>query len=198
MDRNEHKPARGRLDAGQRAQSGTQSADLNTEPRPVRLIGEASLEGALNELIARHVLRPGLGQSADEGEQDRTSSQGDYDANGNTTSYEDGTATQDLYDAENRLIKRGSTIEIGYDHEGNRVKKTANSVTTYYLLDDRNLSGYVQVLAEYSNTANPPDRAYTLRSRFACATEKHWDSALARLDHQLLRIRWPRKRAAPD
>jgi RHS repeat-associated protein len=33
--------------------------------------------------------------------------------------------------------------------------------TTYYLLDDRNHTGFIQVLAEYSNTANPPERAYT-------------------------------------
>lgn len=81
--------------------------------------------------------------------------------NGNTLIDEDGTTTGDLYDAENRLIKRGANIEIEYDHDGNRARKTVNGVTTYYLLDDRNHSGYVQVLAEYGNTNDPPDRAYT-------------------------------------
>jgi len=82
-------------------------------------------------------------------------------ANGNTVKDEAGTATGDLYDAENRLIKRGANIEIGYDHEGNRVWKAVSGVTTYYLLDEPNPRGYVQVLAEYQNLANPPERAYT-------------------------------------
>lgn len=77
-----------------------------------------------------------------------------YDANGNTIIDENGTATGDVYDAENHLVQRvagGRTIEIGYDHEGNRVSKTGDAGTTLYLLDDRNPSGYVQVLAEYSD-----------------------------------------------
>ena len=41
---------------------------------------------------------------------------------------------------------------IGYDGDGNRVKKTvaATGVTTYYLVDDRNPSGYAQVLEEWT------------------------------------------------
>src|SRR6266850_2112077 len=37
-----------------------------------------------------------------------------------------------------------------YDGDGNRVKKTVGSTTTFYLLDDRNPSGYVQVLEEWT------------------------------------------------
>jgi len=76
------------------------------------------------------------------------------DLNGNTTTNELGVATGDQYDAENHLTKRGSTIRVGYDHEGNRVSKTANGTNTYYLVDDRNPSGYVQVLAEYSSVSS--------------------------------------------
>ena len=88
-----------------------------------------------------------------------------YDANGNSIKDENGTATDDKYDAENHLIQRGDNIAILYDHDGNRVHKSVTdegtTTTTYYVLDDRNPSGYVQVLAEYVNTANAPTRAYT-------------------------------------
>jgi len=43
----------------------------------VRLVGGARLEGALDEAIARHVGRPGLGERADEREQDRASGERD-------------------------------------------------------------------------------------------------------------------------
>ena len=35
-----------------------------------------------------------------------------------------------------------------YDGDGNRVAKTVGGVTTNYLVDDRNLTGYAQVLEE--------------------------------------------------
>ena len=38
---------------------------------------------------------------------------------------------------------------------GNRVAKTVGGTTTYYLLDDRNPSGYVQVLEEWTSTGTP-------------------------------------------
>ena len=36
-----------------------------------------------------------------------------------------------------------------YDGDGNRVSKTVGGVTTCYLVDDRNPSGYPQVMEEY-------------------------------------------------
>ncbi|HWD21489.1 MAG TPA: RHS repeat-associated core domain-containing protein [Verrucomicrobiae bacterium] len=83
-----------------------------------------------------------------------------YDANGNTL-VDRGVALSDLYDAENRLIARGATITLGYDEEGNRVRKTVSGATTYYLVDDQNPTGYPQVLAEYSNVSNAPAATYT-------------------------------------
>lgn len=87
---------------------------------------------------------------------------GSYDANGNTLKDEGGNATGDLYNAENHLVKRNgtTTIQVGYGFEGNRAWKSVGTTTTYYLLDDRNPSGYVQVLAEFANTPNAPDRVY--------------------------------------
>ena len=87
-----------------------------------------------------------------------------YDDNGNTVV---GHVTlcappvNDAYDFENHLVHRtnpgGLTIDITYDGDGNRVSKTVttatNSVTTYFVVDDINLSGYAQVLEELTSTA---------------------------------------------
>jgi hypothetical protein len=67
----EGEAAPGRLDPSERAQGGAQAAELDAEPGAVRLVGGARLEGALDEAIARHVGRPGLGERGDEREQDR-------------------------------------------------------------------------------------------------------------------------------
>jgi len=91
-----------------------------------------------------------------------------YDPNGNTR-----TATMrdpvtgvfqpvnDQYDFENRLTDRNNgQIRVVYDGDGNRVRKTVTSttnvVTTSYLVDDLNPTGYPQVMEELTTvTANP-------------------------------------------
>ncbi len=72
------------------------------------------------------------------------------DSNGNTTI--SGT-TNYQYDVLNHLtnVNSGQVI-ITYDGDGNRVSKKVGSTTTYYLVDDRNPSGYAQVLEESSGT----------------------------------------------
>ena len=77
-----------------------------------------------------------------------------YDTNGNTTV--SGGITNH-YDALNRLISIGNgATNFLYDGDGNRVSKTktfgANNETTYFLIDDRNPSGFAQVLEEYQQT----------------------------------------------
>jgi RHS repeat-associated protein len=80
-----------------------------------------------------------------------------YDANGNTTvsggkSY--------AYDFENRLKSQNSgQVSIEYDGDGNRISKTVGGITTQYLVDDRNLTGYAQVLEELSSSSI--QRVYT-------------------------------------
>jgi RHS repeat-associated protein len=73
-----------------------------------------------------------------------------YDANGNTTN--SGPANYQ-YDALNHLTNANhGAVLLTYDGDGNRVSKTVGGVTTCYLVDDRNPSGYAQVLEEYQGT----------------------------------------------
>jgi RHS repeat-associated protein len=80
-----------------------------------------------------------------------------YDQDGNTTA--SGGATY-AYDFENHLKTQNSgAVTIVYDGDGNRVAETAGGITTTYLVDDRNLTGYAQVLEEISGGA--VQRVYT-------------------------------------
>jgi YD repeat-containing protein len=72
-----------------------------------------------------------------------------YDANGSTIASNGKTYT---YDFENHLISQGTpAVSITYDGDGNRVSETVSGVTTRYLVDDRNLTGYAQVFEELSS-----------------------------------------------
>jgi YD repeat-containing protein len=71
-------------------------------------------------------------------------------------------AQPDRYDFENRLIERtvaGKTVTITYDGDGNRARKTVttatNTVTTLYLVDTVNPTGYAQVVEELTATGGP-------------------------------------------
>jgi len=82
-----------------------------------------------------------------------------YDANGNTLTSGGRTFT---YDFANRLksMTAGSvSVTIQYDADSNRVAKTVNGVTTRYLVDDLNPTGYAQVVEEV--TAGAVTRQYT-------------------------------------
>jgi RHS repeat-associated protein len=97
-----------------------------------------------------------------------------FDTNGNTlwgdVSPAPAQTSADEYDALGRLTKRtvaGKTIALVYDGDGNRVKKIVTAggttTTTTYLIDDRNPTGYAQVLEEWTavNYASAIlDRAY--------------------------------------
>lgn len=70
------------------------------------------------------------------------------DANGNTRT--NGANTYG-YNVENQLTNSttsGTNIVMVYNGDGLRVAKTVGSTTTLYLLDDRNPTGYAQVLEE--------------------------------------------------
>jgi RHS repeat-associated protein len=107
-----------------------------------------------------------------------------YDANGNTV-----TATLphpvtgqpgqvfDQYDHADRLKDRNSgQIRLVYDGDGNRVAKTVNGVTMFYLVDDLNPSGYAQVVEELQASALSPlpsiTRVYTYD--YALNSQQQW------------------------
>jgi|CXWL01.1.fsa_nt_gi RHS repeat-associated protein len=72
-----------------------------------------------------------------------------YDANGNTIGTSGKTYT---FDFENHLTNQnGSQVQIVYDGDGNRVSETVAGVTTEYLVDTLNPTGYAQVLEEIQN-----------------------------------------------
>jgi RHS repeat-associated protein len=78
---------------------------------------------------------------------DQLSSDG-YDLSGNTANFDGHTYT---YDFEKRLkSKDGTTATLVYDGDGSRVAKTIGGVTTKFLVDDLNPTGYLQVLEEVS------------------------------------------------
>ena len=77
-----------------------------------------------------------------------------YDQNGNVTGAGGKSFT---YDSENHMMTMsatGTSVSMVYDGDGNRVAKTVNGVTTYYLVDDLNPTGYPQVVEELSSAAN--------------------------------------------
>ena len=113
-----------------------------------------------------------------------------YDPNGNTTSADGSTYA---YDFENRLVsKDDGAVTVVYDGDGNRVAKTVGGVTTKYLVDDLNPTGYLQVLEEVSGGA--VQTRYTFGSSLVSQTR----DALRNAHHELLRLRRPRKHHLPD
>ncbi len=72
-----------------------------------------------------------------------------YDADGNTTN-SGGTAS--TYDFENHMTQHG-LVTLVYDGDGNRVSETVGGVTTNYLVDTQNPTGYAQVVDELVNGA---------------------------------------------
>jgi hypothetical protein len=75
-----------------------------------------------------------------------------YDNNGNTTSSSGISLT---YDFENRLQMKGAVINV-YDGDSNRVSETATGMTTSYLVDTQNPTGYSQVMGELVSGALHP------------------------------------------
>ena len=72
-----------------------------------------------------------------------------YDANGNTRSADGRTY---VYDFENRIKSANNgAVRITYDGDGNLAAKTVGGVTTTYLVDDLNPTGYSQVVEELVN-----------------------------------------------
>jgi YD repeat-containing protein len=71
-----------------------------------------------------------------------------YDSNGNTTNSAGNTYRYDPLNRLTNAVVGGNTISIVYDGDGNRVRKTVNGAVTLYLVDNRNPTGYAQVVEE--------------------------------------------------
>jgi RHS repeat-associated protein len=82
-----------------------------------------------------------------------------YDANGNTLTTGGKTFTYDFANRLKSMTEGTVTVTLAYDADGNRVAKTVNGVTTRYLVDDLNPTGYAQVVEEV--TAGAVTRQYT-------------------------------------
>jgi RHS repeat-associated protein len=67
-----------------------------------------------------------------------------YDADGNTIN---SLGTANSYDFENHMVQHGF-VTVVYDGNGNRVSETVGGVTTNYLVDTQNPTGYAQVVDE--------------------------------------------------
>jgi len=78
-----------------------------------------------------------------------------YDNDGNTT-VSNGVGY--AYDFENHLVQAGAGISFVYDGDGNRVSKTVAGVTTQYLVDTQNPTGYPQVVYESFSGSTAPNR----------------------------------------
>ena len=82
-----------------------------------------------------------------------------YDTDGNTIS---SAGTASTYDFENRMLTHGA-VSMVYDGDGNRVSETAGGVTTKYLIDSLNPTGYAQVLDELVSGAVTKTYTYGLQ-----------------------------------
>ena len=98
-----------------------------------------------NRLNRSSSITPVPSQSSTYDPNDRLTSDA-YDNNGNTTT---ANGNSYAYDFENHLTSlNGGTVRYVYDGDGNRVAKIIGGVTTNYLVDTNNLTGYAQVVEE--------------------------------------------------
>jgi hypothetical protein len=109
-----------------------------------------------------------------------------YDANAITTA---STGLGYAYDFENQVIQAGAGISIVYDGDGNRVSKTVNGITTTYLVDTQNPTGYVQVLLESfgGNRGTAYEITHTYVSLYGCGLCPDVDSQILKRYRRHLR-----------
>jgi len=81
-----------------------------------------------------------------------------YDADGNTIN---SFGTANRYDFENHMVTDGF-VTLAYDGDGNRVSETVGGVTTNYLVDTVNPTGYAQVVDELQSGAVTRTYSYGL------------------------------------
>ena len=113
-----------------------------------------------NRMPANSTL-PGINPIAGTYNADDEISSETYDANGNVIATGGKTYT---YDSQNHMITANNgQVTMIYDGDGNRVSKTVGGVTTQYLVDDLNPTGYAQVVEEVVNGAVTRQYTYGLQ-----------------------------------
>jgi RHS repeat-associated protein len=84
-----------------------------------------------------------------------------FDANGNTRTNSGNTFGYDVGNHLTNATVSGTNIVIVYDGDGNRVKKIVGTTTNLFLVDDRNPTGYAQVLEEKTVSGGTTNLART-------------------------------------
>jgi RHS repeat-associated protein len=101
---------------------------------------------AVGNRLSRTSTVPGLASTASAYDANDRLTSDSYDQNGNTTA---AGGNSYAYNSENRLTSAGGgSASYVYDGDGNRVAKTAGGVTTRFLVDTNNPTGYAQVVEE--------------------------------------------------
>jgi RHS repeat-associated protein len=121
------------------------SETINNAPNSGQITYQYDAVG--NRLARNSSVNQVPSQSSTFDNNDRLTSDG-YDNNG-STKISNGKSYN--YDFENKLTATSDGVNIGYDGDGNRISKTVNGQTTFYLVDTNNLTGYAQVVEELQN-----------------------------------------------
>jgi RHS repeat-associated protein len=123
---------------------------IANDPHGVNGNATHSYDPVGNRLNRSSSIAPVLSQSSTYDPNDRLTSDG-YDNNGNTTA---AGGNNYGYDFENHLTSlNNGAVSYVYDGDGNRVAKTVGGVTTRYLVDTNNPTGYAQVVDELQSGA---------------------------------------------
>jgi len=126
------------------------SESIANDPHGVNGSAGYSYDPVGNRLNRSSSIAPVPPQSSTYDPNDRLTSD-TYDNNGNTTS---SSGNAYAYDFENHLTSlNGGSVAYVYDGDGDRAAKTVGGVTTNYLVDTNNPTGYAQVVDELQNGA---------------------------------------------
>ena len=121
------------------------SESIANDPHGINGNASYSYDPVGNRLNRSSSITPVPSQSSSYDANDRLTSDG-YDNNGNTTT---NNGNSYAFDYENHLTTlNGGSARYEYDGDGNRVAKTVGGVTTNYLVDTNNPTGYAQVVDE--------------------------------------------------
>jgi RHS repeat-associated protein len=140
-------------DALYRLTTETVSGDLHNNNG----VGSYTYDAVGNRKTLNTTIPPAGGNSYTYDADDRLGSD-QYDADGNTIN---SLGTANSYDFENHMIAHGA-VTVVYDGDGNRVSETVGGVTTSYLVDTANPTGYAQVVDEVQSGTVTRTYAYGL------------------------------------